>query len=151
MSDPNPATPDTPTPPEAADGRPGGRPVLGAILLGLGALFAMHKLGLATTDRWWTVLLLVLAGWALVSAVRVYRAAGGWTPPAFGALVGGVLLMALWAKLFFGGIWHGNPGWQAAAWHDAAWHGAHAGHIFFPVILVVVLVAILMRRARWQR
>jgi hypothetical protein len=151
MSDPNPATPENPTPPEAEAPRPSGRPVLGLILLGLGALFVLHHFGLATTDRWWTAFILVLAGGALVGAIRFYRAAAGWTPPAVGSLIGGLLLLGLWAKLFFAGSWHVGPGVPAAL-HSAAWHGAHTGHFFvLPVILVVVLVAVLMRRGHWQR
>lgn len=157
MSDPNAAdssrSPETGVPSGQGDRGPSGRPVLGAILLGVGALFAMNQLGLAVTDRWWTVFILVPAAAALVWSIRFYRAAGGWTPPVVGALVGGGLLSLLWAKLFFGGMWHaGAAAVPGAAWHGMAWHGAFfGGHVFLPVILLTVLVVFLLRRRNWQR
>lgn len=147
-------TPSGPTGPSSnfEGGRPSGRVVFGLAVLGLGVVFLLHQFGVATTDRWWTVIFLVLAGGALVAAARFYRAAAGWTAPAVGALTGGLLLLGIWAKLFFGGVWHGPVGSHAVATHAAMWHhGPFAGgHILLPIIVIAVVFAVLARR-RWQR
>jgi hypothetical protein len=143
MTEPNdPSHPE----PDWHDERPlrGNRPPVGAlILLGLAALFVLHQFGFAFTDRWWTAFVLIPAGGALVAATRFFRAAGGWTPPAVGATVFGVLLMGLWAKLFFGF----GAAWHFAGVHAVGWHG----HFLFPLILLAVAIAVFMRRSRWQR
>lgn len=146
MSDNNEPTNETSSEGAASpERRSGGRPVLALVIIGLAAVFVAQKLGFGTTDRWWTVFVLVPAAWALVAAARFYRVAERWTPPAIGSLIGGILLMGLWAKLFFGGLWHG------AAMHAAAWHGhGFHGHFLLPILLIVGIV-FLVRRNRWRR
>lgn len=144
----------TPTPPQGTDPgfrRPAPFPVLAAVLIGLGALFLLRNAGLGLTDRWWTVFVLIPAGALLVGSTRFYRAAGGWTGAAVGTLIGGLLTLALWARLFFAPAWH-FAGWHHAGWHGFGWHAApFHGPFLFPLILLAVGLALVLRRSRWER
>lgn len=100
-----------------------GVPVGALILIGLGLFFLLRNLGFSFPDNWWAVFLLIPACGALVAAIRLYRAEGRWTNEALGALIPGIVFLALFAAFFFNFAWG----------------------IFWPVILLAVGFGLLVR------
>jgi hypothetical protein len=106
----------------------GGPVVGGVILIVIGAVLLAQNMGLHLPDNWWAAFLLIPAGGSLVAATRAYREDGGMSRRASGALVAGLIFLALTIALYVGVNWG----------------------LLWPVILLVIGVGLVARGA-WRR
>lgn len=98
----------------------------GLILIGLGLVFLLNNFfDIDFFHNWWALFILIPAVSNLNNAWRRYREAGAWTESAIGALTGG-LLMGFVALIFL---------------FELSWS------TFWPILLIILGVGILMRRA----
>ncbi|MEO8757065.1 MAG: hypothetical protein ABI398_04850 [Devosia sp.] len=105
----------------------GGLPIGGLIIIAVGVVFLLGNFGFHLPPHWWAVLLLIPAVGLLVTAIRFYRVDGNFTGRAMGPTVGGGILLAMALAIFFGLNWG----------------------LFWPIVLIVVGLAIIARRSGW--
>ena len=105
----------------------GGLPIGGVIIIAVGVVFLLGNFGFHLPPHWWAVLLLIPAAGLLVTAIRFYRVDGNFTGRAMGPTIGGGILLAMALAIFFGLNWG----------------------LFWPIVLIVVGLAIVARRSGW--
>lgn len=105
----------------------GGFPIGGAVILILGVIFLLGNFGFHLPAHWWAVLILIPAVGLLVTAIRFYRADNTMNGRAMGPLIGGIILLGLALAILLGLNWG----------------------IFWPLVLIVVGLAIIARRG-WR-
>ena len=101
----------------------GGLPIGGFVVLAVGVIFLLGNFGFQLPHNWWAILILIPAVAALVNAIRFYRYDGPQSPRVMGSAIGGLVMLALALALFF---------------------DVGLG-LFWPVIIIVVGVAIIAR------
>jgi hypothetical protein len=80
----------------------GGAWIGGAILIAIGLVFLLQRMGYALPTNWWAIFLAVPGIALLVSAWRGYQSDGTSSGSARGGLVGGAILVIIAIALFFG-------------------------------------------------
>ena len=108
----------------AAMGPVGRWPIGGLVIVAIGVIFLLGNFGMQLPARWWAILLLVPAAGMLVAAIRFYRVDNTLGGRAMGPLIGGLFMLGLALAVFFGLNWS----------------------FFWPLVLIVVGVAIVSRR-----
>lgn len=106
-----------------------GYPVGALILIVIGVIFLLGNFGVHIPSHWWAALLLVPAVGLLVAAIRFYRVDNTFSGRAMGPAIGGVVLLAMALAIFFGLNWG----------------------LFWPIVLIVVGLAIIARRSNFGR
>lgn len=106
-----------------------GLPVGAIVLIVIGVVFLLGNFGFHLPAHWWAILLLIPAVGLLVAAIRFYRVDNTFSGRAMGPAIGGVVLLAMALAIFFGLNW--GP--------------------FWPIVLIVVGLAIIARRSNFGR
>jgi hypothetical protein len=79
--------------------------VLGGVLIVIGVYMLLRNVTGLGTGNWWALFILIPAIGSLAQAWRLYQASGQVTEGVIGPLVGGVILLFVFAMLFFGFNW----------------------------------------------
>ncbi len=102
--------------------------ILGGVLIIIGVFLLLGNVTGLRTGNWWALFILIPALASLANAWRLYQAEGRLTQAAVGPLIGGVILLFVFAMLFFGFNWG----------------------LFWPVLLILAgvgaLIGVFMRR-----
>lgn len=81
----------------------------GGILIAIGVIFLLQRMGYTLPDNWWAIFIAIPAVAGLISAWRAYSATGTINGPARGGLISGVILAVIAIALFFnvdlGALW----------------------------------------------
>jgi hypothetical protein len=79
--------------------------VFGGILIVIGVFLLLSNITGRSAGNWWALFILIPAIGSLAGAWRVYQATGRFNEAVVGPLVGGVILLFVFAMLFFGFNW----------------------------------------------
>ncbi len=79
--------------------------VLGGVLIAIGVYLLLSNITGWGTGNWWALFILIPAIGSLANAWRLYQVSGQANEAVIGALVGGVILLFVFAMLFFGFNW----------------------------------------------
>jgi hypothetical protein len=79
--------------------------VLGGVLIAIGVFLLLRNVTGQGMGNWWALFILIPAIGSLANAWRVYQTSGQVTEAVIGPLVGGVILLFVFAMLFFGFNW----------------------------------------------
>jgi len=85
--------------------RSGGEWIGGALLLFIGLLLLARNLNFMTFDNWWALFIMLPAIGSFSTAWGMYRADGHFSMRARGALIGGLVLIAITAMFLFNLNW----------------------------------------------
>lgn len=79
--------------------------VFGGVLIAIGVYLLLSNITGWGTGNWWALFILIPAIGSLANAWRLYEASGRVTEAVIGATIGGVVLLFVFAMLFFGFNW----------------------------------------------
>lgn len=79
--------------------------VLGGVLIAIGVFLLLRSITGQSMGNWWALFILIPAIASLADAWRIYQVSGQVTEAVIGPLVGGVILLFVFAMLFFGFNW----------------------------------------------
>jgi hypothetical protein len=79
--------------------------VLGGVLIAIGVFLLLSNVTGRETGNWWALFILIPAIASLANAWRLYQISGQVTEAVIGPMVGGVILLFVFAMLFFGFNW----------------------------------------------
>ena len=79
--------------------------IFGGILIAIGVFLLLRNLTGLNLGNWWALFILIPAAGSLVSAWKLYEAHGTIDAAVRGPLVGGVILLFVFAMFFFGFNW----------------------------------------------
>ncbi len=79
--------------------------VLGGVLIAIGVFLLLRNMTGQGMGNWWALFILIPAIASLANAWRLYQVSGQVTEGVIGPLVGGVILLFVFAMLFFGFNW----------------------------------------------
>lgn len=79
--------------------------VFGGVLIAIGVFLLLSNITGRGSGNWWALFILIPAIASLADAWRRYQASGNINETVIGPLVGGVILVFVFAMLFFGFNW----------------------------------------------
>jgi hypothetical protein len=79
--------------------------IVGGILIVIGVYLLLQNVTGLGTGNWWALFILIPAIGSLAQAWRLYQVSGQLTEAVIGPAVGGVILLFVFAMLFFGFNW----------------------------------------------
>ncbi len=79
--------------------------VLGGVLIAIGVFLLLRNMTGQGMGNWWALFILIPAIASLANAWRLYQISGQVTEGVIGPLVGGIILLFVFAMLFFGFNW----------------------------------------------
>lgn len=79
--------------------------VLGGVLIAIGVFLLLSNVVGLSSGNWWALFILIPAIGSLANAWRLYQTTGHVNEAVIGPLVGGVILLFVFAMLFFGFNW----------------------------------------------
>ena len=79
--------------------------VLGGVLIAIGVYLLLTNVAGLRTGNWWALFILIPAIAAWTEAWRQYQTSGQLTEAVIGPAIGGVVLLFVFAMLFFGFNW----------------------------------------------
>lgn len=79
--------------------------IFGGILIVIGVFLLLQNLTGLNLGNWWALFILIPAAGSLISAWKLYEAHGTIDATVRGPLIGGVILLFVFAMFFFGFNW----------------------------------------------